>query len=88
VCALEARVAVDRCGGPTVAEADPDQIEQALINLVRNAVEASLGIESLSAAFPDFKQYPRPCQAVVRRRFESSFARLSPNVALSQSIQL
>jgi len=42
VCALEARVAVDRCGGPTVAEADPDQIEQALINLVRNAVEASL----------------------------------------------
>jgi len=40
---------------------------------------------SLSAPFPDFKQYPRPRQAVVWRRFESSFARISPNFALSQS---
>ncbi len=28
--------------GPLIVQADPDQIEQALINLLRNAVEASL----------------------------------------------
>jgi len=42
VAALEQRVAVALEQGPLVRfDADPDQIEQALINLVRNAAEAS-----------------------------------------------
>lgn len=40
---LERRLAVDVANGPEVTiEADSDQLEQALINLVKNAVEASL----------------------------------------------
>lgn len=40
---LETRLGVDVVGGPPVAlRADPDQLEQALINLVRNAVDATL----------------------------------------------
>lgn len=43
VAALETRMAVDVIEGPPVViTADQDHIEQALINLVRNAVEASL----------------------------------------------
>ncbi len=43
VLALETRLPVECHGGPEAsARADPDQIEQLLINLVRNAVEASL----------------------------------------------
>ncbi len=43
VADLETRVAVHTTGGPdTVLTADPDQIEQMLINLVRNAAEAAL----------------------------------------------
>ena len=43
VAALERRVPVALRQGPPVRfEADPDQLEQALINLVRNAAEASL----------------------------------------------
>ncbi len=41
--ALETRLAVEVASGPAAAvEADPAQLEQALINLVRNAVDASL----------------------------------------------
>jgi two-component system nitrogen regulation sensor histidine kinase NtrY len=40
---LERRIAVDIEQGPDVAlEADPDQLQQLLINLIRNAVDASL----------------------------------------------
>jgi len=43
VAALERRLPVGTLEGPTVAiEADPDQLEQLLINLIRNAVDASL----------------------------------------------
>ena len=40
VCALDSRVAVARSGEAITIEIDPDQIEQALINLLRNAVDA------------------------------------------------
>jgi signal transduction histidine kinase len=41
--ALESRVAIDVAAGPrTVIRADGDQLDQALINLVRNAADASL----------------------------------------------
>jgi two-component system, NtrC family, nitrogen regulation sensor histidine kinase NtrY len=40
---LEQRMAVQvEAGAPLTVQADPDQLEQALINLLRNAVEASL----------------------------------------------
>lgn len=43
IAALETRVAVHTTAGPeTVLMADPDQIEQMLINLLRNAAEAAL----------------------------------------------
>lgn len=45
VARLEQRIAVDIAPGPAVQlTIDPDQIEQALINLVQNAVDATLGI--------------------------------------------
>ncbi|MCE1228417.1 MAG: ATP-binding protein [Firmicutes bacterium] len=44
VAALESRLPVQVAEGPSVrVQADGDQLEQALINLVRNAVEATLG---------------------------------------------
>lgn len=43
VASLERRLAVRAYEGPRVSiEADPDQLEQLLINLIRNAVDASL----------------------------------------------
>ncbi len=43
VVRLEQRLPVNiEAGAPLVVQADPDQLEQALINLLRNAVEASL----------------------------------------------
>jgi nitrogen fixation/metabolism regulation signal transduction histidine kinase len=43
VAGLETRLRVQVAGGPAIElEVDPDQIEQMLINLVRNAVEATL----------------------------------------------
>jgi two-component system, NtrC family, nitrogen regulation sensor histidine kinase NtrY len=43
VARLEQRLAVQvEAGAPLSVQADPDQLEQALINLLRNAVEASL----------------------------------------------
>ena len=43
VIGLEARLPVRLCPGPEASlQADPDQLEQVLINLVRNAVDASL----------------------------------------------
>jgi two-component system, NtrC family, nitrogen regulation sensor histidine kinase NtrY len=43
VAALEARLAIALCNGPSVTiTADPDQLEQLLINLLRNAVDAAL----------------------------------------------
>jgi nitrogen fixation/metabolism regulation signal transduction histidine kinase len=43
VARLEQRMAVQvEAGAPLLVQADPDQLEQALINLLRNAVEASL----------------------------------------------
>jgi len=43
VAALETRMPVDVIGGPiTMVRADGDQLDQLLINLVRNAVDASL----------------------------------------------
>jgi signal transduction histidine kinase len=40
---LETRVAVDVTGGPAVSvQGDPDQLEQVLINLLRNAADAAL----------------------------------------------
>jgi len=48
VVALEPRLRVAVTGGPPlVADADPDQLEQLLINLIQNAVDATL------ARFPD-----------------------------------
>lgn len=40
VCALETRIEFVRSGPPLNADLDADQIEQALINLLRNAVDA------------------------------------------------
>lgn len=40
VCALESRIELVRSGPPLSVELDADQIEQALINLLRNAVDA------------------------------------------------
>ena len=46
VAHLETRLAVEVIQGPsTTIRADPDQIEQALINLIRNAVDATLEAE-------------------------------------------
>ena len=46
VADLETRLEVDVVGGePCTVRADPDQLEQALINLVRNAVDATLEAE-------------------------------------------
>jgi two-component system nitrogen regulation sensor histidine kinase NtrY len=43
VAGLESRVTVQiSAGPPTIANADPDQIEQLLINLLRNAADSSL----------------------------------------------
>jgi len=43
VCGLERRLAVEVPGGPAISLlADPDQLDQLLINLVKNAVDASL----------------------------------------------
>ena len=43
VAALETRIRVEVVGGPpAVIRADADQLEQALINLVRNAADASI----------------------------------------------
>ena len=44
VAGLETRVPVKVSAGPSVTiQADPDQLEQLLINLVKNAVDAVLG---------------------------------------------
>jgi signal transduction histidine kinase len=46
VAALETRRAVAVCGGPDVTiEADGGQLDQLLINLVRNAVDAALAAD-------------------------------------------
>jgi len=43
VAAVETRIQVNvRAGGATTVSADPDQVEQVLINLIRNAADASL----------------------------------------------
>jgi len=43
VVVLESRLPVDLSPGPNVSiQADPDQLEQLLINLLRNAVDAAL----------------------------------------------
>ncbi|MGA9421286.1 MAG: ATP-binding protein [Rhodanobacteraceae bacterium] len=45
VAQLEQRIAVRvDAGPPVVLDADPDQIEQALINLIKNATDASLAV--------------------------------------------
>jgi signal transduction histidine kinase len=44
VAAIETRIPVVVVGGPdVVVKADADQLEQALINLIRNATDATLG---------------------------------------------
>jgi len=46
VAQLETRIPIDVVEGPDVTiQADPDQLEQALINLVRNAADATLEVE-------------------------------------------
>jgi len=46
VTALETRAPIEVDGGDEVIlEADPDQLEQALINIVRNAVDATLSVD-------------------------------------------
>lgn len=46
VVGLDTRIEVDLTAGPDLTiQADPDQIEQLLINLIRNAVDASLETE-------------------------------------------
>ncbi len=46
VCRLETRLAVQLERGPeTVVEGDPDQLQQALINLVKNAADAAVAIK-------------------------------------------
>jgi two-component system nitrogen regulation sensor histidine kinase NtrY len=48
VAQLETRVAVEVLGGKDITiVADPDQLAQALINLVRNAAEASLSVDAV-----------------------------------------
>jgi two-component system nitrogen regulation sensor histidine kinase NtrY len=42
VAALESRVPVRCSGGPLHASVDPDQLEQVLVNLLRNAADAAL----------------------------------------------
>lgn len=46
VAALETRIPVVVVGGPDVTlQADPDQLEQVLINLIRNATDATVGAD-------------------------------------------
>jgi nitrogen fixation/metabolism regulation signal transduction histidine kinase len=53
VARLETRVTVTTAGGSDLTLlADPDQIQQALINLVRNAAEASLSPDSANGRSP------------------------------------
>lgn len=67
VARLETRIAVKVIPGPeVVVMADPDQIEQMLINLVRNAAEAAL--EGSAAAKPPSQYDPSStngCQPIV-----------------------
>ena len=42
VCSMETRLPVHVGGPPTILRADPDQLEQLLINVVRNGVDATL----------------------------------------------
>jgi PAS domain S-box-containing protein len=51
VASLEARVPVDIVGGPALEiSVDPDQVEQLLLNLIRNAAEASAEASDPDAA--------------------------------------
>jgi two-component system nitrogen regulation sensor histidine kinase NtrY len=53
VIQLETRVPIDLQPGPSVhLLADPDQLQQLLINLLRNAAEAALNTEETSATAP------------------------------------
>ncbi|UCC25726.1 MAG: PAS domain S-box protein [Gemmatimonadales bacterium] len=50
VASLEVRLPVEICPGPRLeVQADPDQLEQLLINLIRNAVDATLEAEAREA---------------------------------------
>ncbi len=75
---LETRVAVTVVPGPDIIlMVDPDQIEQMLINLVRNAAEASLEAadEKLSASNGNAKAIDPADSAQVRLRWEVSDSR-------------
>jgi len=74
VVLLEQRIAVAMIAGPEVTlQVDPDQMQQALINLLQNAVDASIeaaehagGEAEVSVAWTVEQQGGGPVQAVVR----------------------
>ena len=48
ITSLETRLAITNLGGPEIVVfADPDQLQQALINLLRNAAEAALSSDAV-----------------------------------------
>ena len=65
VLGLETRMAVGLEPGPELAiQADPDQLEQLLINLIRNAVDASL--DAKGAVCVTWRQTGRNVEIVVQ----------------------
>jgi two-component system, NtrC family, nitrogen regulation sensor histidine kinase NtrY len=68
VARLETRICVYVVPGPNVVfQVDPDQLEQMLINLVRNAADAVLEISSAASDKPLGLQSPADSQKVVVR---------------------
>jgi two-component system, NtrC family, nitrogen regulation sensor histidine kinase NtrY len=68
VAGLETRIRVCVVQGPSVVfQADPDQLEQMLINLVRNAADAVLEVSSAVLDGPSGAQAPADAQKVVVR---------------------
>jgi two-component system, NtrC family, nitrogen regulation sensor histidine kinase NtrY len=67
VAGLETRICVCVVTGPgVVLQADPDQLEQMLINLVRNAVDAVLEVSAAASGEPSGEQTEDPQKVVVR----------------------
>ncbi len=77
VAGLERRRTITVSGGPAVVlQADPDQLEQLLINLVRNAVDAS--IETNGGVTVSWDVARRPCPRARGRRGARALEHVEP----------